>query len=111
MQISAPVRVLQHLFRRAGAGQPPTRESLRRELGIEPRTLESILGELEARGLVDASGLRLTLPGLALAVAARPRLPLLETELRRPRSTSDLVPVPDTRERSVRVARCTSRSA
>ncbi len=99
-------RVLQHVFRSAGAGAPTTHRALCRDLGLQPGELAPILSELERRGLLDGASLRLTLSGLAVAVAARPRRPLLSASLRQAQNQPDLAPVPDTRERSNTVARC-----
>lgn len=46
-----------------------TRPRLERRVGATPSELNAALAELWTLGLVDAQRLRLTLPGLAIAVA------------------------------------------
>ncbi|HEV8244236.1 MAG TPA: hypothetical protein VGP93_00570 [Polyangiaceae bacterium] len=82
MQLNLSIRILQHIFRRAGAAAPTSRPALERAFKLDPSRLETALLELEQKGLVDARELRLTLSGLALAVATRRARPLLSAGLR-----------------------------
>ncbi len=69
MQISAPaLRVLKLVFQ-AGSSTL-SRPRLARHTGLDQPALTVAIDELTRLGLVDARRLRLTLPGLAVAVAA-----------------------------------------
>ena len=71
MQISALARRLLHLvFVLSSSAQALTRPRLERRLGVASSDLNPALEELSHCGLLDAQRLRLTLPGLALAVAS-----------------------------------------
>ena len=70
MQISAPAqRLLKLVFAASSAQGPITRPRLERGSGLSRAELSAALDELARLGLLDAQRLRLTLPGLALAVA------------------------------------------
>jgi hypothetical protein len=80
MQISVSARrILQLIFALSSASTALTRPRLERRLAVTASELQHGLAELARIGLLDAARLRLTLPGLALAVAcsapraARPR--------------------------------------
>ena len=76
MQISALSRkLLQLIFSRSSVTTAITRPRLARGLGVSLTELNPALDELARLGLVDAQRLRLTLMGLALAVAASPAKP------------------------------------
>jgi hypothetical protein len=62
-------RVLITLFSRYSKSRPVTRSQLARSLGLSTVELERVLAELERAECVDAARLRLTLRGLAVAVA------------------------------------------
>ena len=66
-------RVLRALFELAQRDHPARADVLARVLDTTPSLLARLLGALELRHLVDASRMRLTLSGLAVAV----RLPAL----------------------------------
>ena len=71
MQISALARRLLHVvFVLSSSPQALTRPRLERRLGVAASELNPALDELARRGLFDPQRLRLTLPGLALAVAS-----------------------------------------
>lgn len=76
MQMRAACTLLQTIFSLSSATLPITRAGLSRRLGFGPLELEGQLMALERAGLVDARRLRLTLPGLAAAVAMRASSPL-----------------------------------
>jgi Mn-dependent DtxR family transcriptional regulator len=69
MQIST--RVLIAIFSRYSKSVSVSRAELARSLDVAPQELEGALAELERAALVDAARLRLTLSGLAVAVACR----------------------------------------
>ncbi len=64
------IALLQHMFRSAAACRRVTAKAAARRLGVAPREITVTLDALERAGLV--SGTRLTLTGLAIAVATRP---------------------------------------
>jgi|SRR6186713_1620695 len=72
-------RVLQLVFALSVSSTALTRPRLERRLGASTGALNQAIDELNRLGLLDAQRLRLTFPGLALAVAsgarskARPR--------------------------------------
>jgi Mn-dependent DtxR family transcriptional regulator len=91
MQISALAqRLLQLVFRLSSTSNALTRPRLERRLGVSTSELNPALVELARRGLIDAQRLRLTFPGLALAVAfgarraAKPRPIAAPTPMPRP---------------------------
>lgn len=61
---------LQLIYRSAAAGRPVAPGDLAIRLGAPPRRIATCLAALERAGLVN--GTRLTLSGLAVAVATRP---------------------------------------
>lgn len=67
------LRILVALYRSASRGGIPTESSLCAETGIAIEPLLQLLAQLDRAGYVDAAQVRLTLPGLALAVAATPK--------------------------------------
>lgn len=67
------LRILLALYRSASRGRIPTESSLSAETGIALEPLLQLLAQLDRAGYVDAAQVRLTLPGLALAVAATPK--------------------------------------
>lgn len=70
MQISAlSRRVLQVVFALSSMSTALTRPRLERRVGTTANELNIALAELAALGLLDSQRLRLTLPGLAIAVA------------------------------------------
>lgn len=70
MQISALARrVLQFVFALSSMSTALTRPRLERRLGVTASELNPALAELTQLGLLDSQRLRLTLPGLAVAVA------------------------------------------
>jgi len=80
MQITALARrVLQLVFALSSSGATLTRPRLERRLGVSAIELNDAVTQLARSGLLDAQRLRLTLTGLACAVAsgasskARPR--------------------------------------
>jgi hypothetical protein len=74
MQISPLAqRLLQLVFSLSSASAALTRPRLEQRLGLERGELGAPLEELARLGLVDAQRLRLTLSGLALAVACGAR--------------------------------------
>jgi len=72
MQISAPARCVLKLVFQAGSSTL-SRPRLERHTGLDKSALNSALEELARLGLMDARRLRLTLPGLAVAVASGAR--------------------------------------
>jgi hypothetical protein len=74
MHISSPARrVLKLVFAASSAQGPLTRPRLERRSALSRVELSAALAELAQLGLLDAQRLRLTLPGLALAVACGAR--------------------------------------
>ena len=74
MQISAlSRRVLQTVFLLSSASTALTRPRLERRLVVASSELNPALDELTHLGLIDAQRLRLTLSGLAVAVASGAR--------------------------------------
>ncbi|HTA91209.1 MAG TPA: hypothetical protein VK745_16600 [Polyangiaceae bacterium] len=70
MQISPSAQCLLKLvFTASSSREPVTRPRLERQSGLSSRTLNRALEELEQCGLLDLPRLRLTLAGLAVAVA------------------------------------------
>jgi hypothetical protein len=70
MQISPSAQCLLKLvFNASSSREPVTRPRLERQSGLSSRTLNRALDELGQRGLLDLPRLRLTLAGLAVAVA------------------------------------------
>lgn len=65
--------VLSGLFALAQQDRPATLIRLAAFTELPRERVEACLGRLDTAGLVDRERLRLTLPGLALAVAAAPR--------------------------------------
>ncbi len=71
--------VLQHLYELAAATQRPNVRCIAEGVGARLAPVADALSALHVAGLVDATRLRLTLAGLAVAVAMRAqarRLPL-----------------------------------
>jgi hypothetical protein len=74
MHISPPAqRLLKLVFKASSAQGPLTRPRLERQSGLSRAALNGALAELAQHGLLDAQRLRLTLPGLAIAVACGAR--------------------------------------
>jgi len=74
MQITALARrVLQLVFALSVSSSALTRPRLERRLGVATGGLNQAIDELSRLGLLDAQRLRLTFPGLALAVASGAR--------------------------------------
>jgi len=74
MHISpAARRVLNLVFAQSAAQAALNRPRLERGAGLPRAELNAALAELAQRGLIDAQRLRLTLPGLAVAVASGTR--------------------------------------
>ncbi len=65
--------LLHALYALARDGRRPTLAQLARRAKLTPLTALEALGALRAQGLTQSSALRLTLPGLALAVATSAR--------------------------------------
>jgi hypothetical protein len=65
------VAILQHLFDFASSGRRASVRALGDRLGIGLARTADALSTLHEAGLVDATRLRLTLSGLAVAVATR----------------------------------------
>ena len=65
------LRVLIAIFSRYSKSLSVSRGELARSLDLAPRELEGAFAKLERAGLLDAARLRLTLSGLAVAVACR----------------------------------------
>ena len=75
MQISPlALRILTLVFTDSSSQRVLTRPHLERKSGLRTAELNEALQELETRGLLDARRLRLTLPGLAFAVASGGRV-------------------------------------
>ena len=66
-------RVLNLVFAESAAQAPLNRARLERRSGLARAELHAALDELACRGLIDAQRLRLTLAGLAVAVASGAR--------------------------------------
>jgi DNA-binding IclR family transcriptional regulator len=66
-------RILNALYHYASRGKRPTFARLAIDTGFEADEISRLLAALEGAGLVDASWPRLTLAGLATAVAAGAR--------------------------------------
>src|SRR6187401_3271910 len=66
-------RVLQLVFALSVSSTALTRPRLERRLDVSTGALNQALSELSRLGLLDAQRLRLTFPGLALAVASGAR--------------------------------------
>ncbi len=64
------LRILVTLYRAASRGRFLSEPSVSRLVELDEPTVSSLLVELDQAGYVDRSQLRLTLPGLAVAVAA-----------------------------------------
>ncbi|HEY5955872.1 MAG TPA: hypothetical protein VIV60_04935 [Polyangiaceae bacterium] len=64
------IRILVSLYRAASRASSLTEERLSHLTAIEPAVLDRLLTQLDREGYVDRAGLRLTLEGLAVAVAA-----------------------------------------
>ena len=62
--------ILQYLYRSARATAPADPNRIAPELGARRSQIRIRLSRLERAGLVDARRCRLTLPGLAVAVAS-----------------------------------------
>jgi len=74
MQITALARrLLQLVFALSSSGTALTRPRLQRRLDVPLEALNQAVGELGRVGLLDTQRLRLTFPGLALAVASGAR--------------------------------------
>jgi DNA-binding GntR family transcriptional regulator len=74
MQITALARrVLQLVFALSSNGATLTRPRLERRLEVSSVALNEAIAELSRSGLLDAQRLRLTFPGLAMAVASGAR--------------------------------------
>jgi DNA-binding IclR family transcriptional regulator len=67
------LRLLTTLYRFANRGKLATITNICVETGLEAETVRELLAALDRAGLVDASWPRLTLSGLATAVAAGAR--------------------------------------
>jgi hypothetical protein len=97
MQISPPAQCLLKLvFTASSTREPVTRPRLERQSGLSSRALNRALEELEQRGLLDLPRLRLTLAGLAVAVAhgahgARSRAKARSAQLQARRSSAEQV--------------------
>jgi DNA-binding IclR family transcriptional regulator len=64
------MHILVALYRTASLGQFPSESRLSELIGADRAALSELLQKLDHEGLLDRTQLRLTLPGLALAVAA-----------------------------------------
>lgn len=64
------LRILVTLYRAASRGRFLNESSVSRLVELDETTVFGLLVELDRAGYVDRSQLRLTLPGLAVAVAA-----------------------------------------
>ncbi len=71
MQITLTFPVLEAIFSMSSDSLQITRRTLSRRLGLGQAELDRQLLVLDRRGFIDAARLRLTLPGLALAVSLR----------------------------------------
>ncbi len=71
MQIALTFPVLAAIFSMSSDGLRITRTALSRRLRLGEAELDRQLLVLDRRGFIDAARLRLTLPGLALAVSLR----------------------------------------
>lgn len=63
------ISTLKQLFTLSSTGQAPCFVQLCERIGAEPSKVAEALDQLEARGLVDADRVRLTMRGLAFAVS------------------------------------------
>lgn len=79
---------LQVLYNFARHDQPADLSLLAAELGVTCVAADALLRELEQAGLVDSERVRLTLPGLAVAVSSDARRALRERGRDRRRSAS-----------------------
>ena len=71
MQMPAQLTTLLAIFSLSSRTLPITRAGLGQRLGLGPLELERQLMALDRAGFIDVRRLRLTLPGLAAAVAMR----------------------------------------
>jgi hypothetical protein len=104
MQISPLAqRLLQFVFALSSASPSLTRPRLEQRMGLMRGSLNAPLDELQRLGLLDASRLRLTLSGLALAVAcgARSRNSRRRTAQRPPEPITLRAPIALFSEREV----------
>jgi len=94
MHLTAPAQVILKLVFGAGSA-PLTRPRLERVSGLLAAELNRALAELARCGLLDAQRLRLTMSGLALAVAlgARPKS-RARRSARRPASAISAISAP-----------------
>jgi Mn-dependent DtxR family transcriptional regulator len=65
------VATLEQLLELCASNQPPSVFSLARCMGVKVGVMAETLSRLHEAGLIDATRLRLTLSGLAVAVASR----------------------------------------
>jgi hypothetical protein len=97
MQIRATARrLLQLVFALSSASIRLTRPRLERRLAVTPSELNQALEELTGLGLLDPQRLRLTLPGLALAVACsseRARKPRARSPKARHKTANAQLPI------------------
>lgn len=63
------ISTLKHLFTLSSAGAAPCFVDLCQNVSADPAAVSEALDQLEARGLVDADRMRLTMRGLAFAVS------------------------------------------
>ena len=63
------ISTLNQLFTLSSAGRPPCLVQLCAQLQLPVSMVSEALDQLEARGLVDAERLRLTMRGLSIAVS------------------------------------------
>ncbi len=63
------ISTLKQLFNLSSAGQAPCFVQLCEQVGASPLLVSEALDQLEARGLVDAERVRLTMRGLSFAVS------------------------------------------
>ena len=87
-------RVLQLVFALSSGSGALTRPRLERRLGVSPSQLSEAFEELAALGLLDVQRLRLTLSGLAVAVACGARLAQPRAGARRKAADAPLVQAP-----------------
>ena len=64
------IRLLVTLYRFASRGKLPTITKLSIDSGLSTASVTTLLVHLDRKGLVEADWPRITLPGLAIAVAA-----------------------------------------
>lgn len=67
------LRLLVTLYRYASRSKSPTLTNLSIDTGLDTSEVSTLLAHLDRKGLVEASWPRLTLSGLAVAVAAGAR--------------------------------------